>query len=44
VTPETHARGVTATGTVVTLRGWTAPDLDAFRTWLRPEYDWHRNA
>jgi RimJ/RimL family protein N-acetyltransferase len=26
----------------VTLRGWTGPDLDAYRAWLRPEHDWHR--
>lgn len=42
MTPETCARGVTATGTAVTLRSWTVPDLDAFRAWLRPEHDWHR--
>jgi RimJ/RimL family protein N-acetyltransferase len=42
VTAEMYARGVTATGTTVALRGWTVPDLDAFRAWLRPEHDWHR--
>ncbi|WP_369375186.1 GNAT family N-acetyltransferase [Promicromonospora sp. Populi] len=39
--PEIYSRGVTATGSTVALRGWTAPDLDAFRAWLRPEHDWH---
>jgi RimJ/RimL family protein N-acetyltransferase len=42
VTVESFARGVTTTGAVVTLRGWTVPDLHAFRGWLRPEHDWHR--
>lgn len=42
MTVESLARGVTGSGAVVTLRGWTVPDLDAFRGWLRPEHDWHR--
>jgi RimJ/RimL family protein N-acetyltransferase len=42
VTVESLAHGVTSTGAVVTLRGWTVPDLDVFRGWLRPEHDWHR--
>jgi RimJ/RimL family protein N-acetyltransferase len=42
VTATTYARGATPDGTAVTLRGWTAPDLDAFRGWLRPEHEWHR--
>jgi RimJ/RimL family protein N-acetyltransferase len=42
VTPEIYSRGATAAGLAVALRGWTAPDLDAFRAWLRPEHDWHR--
>ncbi|PUB24432.1 RimJ/RimL family protein N-acetyltransferase [Promicromonospora sp. AC04] len=42
VTSETYARSVTPGGMVVTLRGWTGPDLDAYRAWLRPEHDWHR--
>ncbi|WP_275003010.1 GNAT family N-acetyltransferase [Promicromonospora iranensis] len=42
MTVKSLARGVTDSGTVVTLRGWTVPDLDAFRGWLRPEHDWHR--
>ena len=42
MTVESFARGVTSSGTVVTLRGWGVPDLDAFRGWLRPEHDWHR--
>ncbi|GHH67799.1 GNAT family N-acetyltransferase [Promicromonospora soli] len=42
MTPETYARGATAAGTTVVLRGWTGPDLDCFRAWLRPEHDWHR--
>lgn len=42
MTVESFARGVTGSGAVVTLRGWTGPDLDAFRRWLRPEHDWHR--
>lgn len=41
MTPETYARSVAPGGTVVTLRGWTGPDLDAYRAWLRPEHDWH---
>lgn len=40
--PETYAAGATADGTPVVLRGWTGPDLAAFRDWLRPEHDWHR--
>ena len=42
MTVDSLARGVTAGGTAVTLRGWTEPDLDAFRGWLQPEHDWHR--
>ncbi|MFE7507038.1 GNAT family N-acetyltransferase [Promicromonospora sp. NPDC057488] len=42
MTATTYARGATPDGTTVTLRGWTAPDLDAFRGWLRPEHEWHR--
>lgn len=42
MTPEIYSRGATAAGLAVALRGWTAPDLDAFRAWLRPEHDWHR--
>lgn len=42
MTAKTYARGVTLAGTAVTLRGWTVPDLDAFRGWLRPEHEWHR--
>lgn len=42
MTPEIYSRGATAAGLAVALRGWTAPDLDTFRAWLRPEHDWHR--
>lgn len=29
-------------GPGVRLRGWTAPDLAAFREWMRPHHEWHR--
>ncbi|MCB7137962.1 GNAT family N-acetyltransferase [Cellulosimicrobium marinum] len=29
-------------GPGVRLRGWTAPDLAAFRDWMRPHHEWHR--
>lgn len=41
MTPDTYAVGATAGGTTVTLRGWNAADLDAYRAWLRPEHEWH---